>query len=223
MAIAQKTYNALADVTKVPRSPIFFGTAGWSIARRYDADIPPGESHLHRYARIFNCAEIDTSFYRHHKQSTYARWAASVGEDFRFSVKVPRELTHEGQLAFRDVSTVETFATEISGLGKTLRAVLVQTPPALEFVAADVRKFFKLLRRFLAPEVSIVCEPRHSTWSSDQADRLLASLRSAAWQRTRRDGPGIVTREAIGRSATGGCTDRRALTTPRTPHSRSIS
>lgn len=157
-------------------TPICIGTAGWGIASRYSEQIPPGDSHLRRYSQVFNCTEIDTSFYRPHREATYARWAATTGKRFRFTVKAPRELTHEGRLAFRNVAAMENFASETSGLGHKLRAVLVQTPPALEFVIADTRKFFTVLRNTLGPKVALVCEPRHSSWSTPRVDQLLASL-----------------------------------------------
>jgi uncharacterized protein YecE (DUF72 family) len=68
------------------------GTAGWSLRR--DEGDAAGGSRLERYARLFSCVEINSSFYRPHRPATYARWAAAVPAGFRFSLKVPKEITH---------------------------------------------------------------------------------------------------------------------------------
>ena len=77
---------------------IYIGTAGWAIPSHYH-DMFPGEgSALERYASMLGGVEINSSFHRHHREQTYERWVASVPKRFRFSVKVPRGLTHEGAL-----------------------------------------------------------------------------------------------------------------------------
>ena len=65
----------------------------WSIPKAYGVPFPPSGSHLERYGAVFNAVEINSSFYRPHRTATYERWAASVPEDFRFAVKVPKSAT----------------------------------------------------------------------------------------------------------------------------------
>lgn len=147
------------------------GVSGWSISSRYQSDIPGGGSHLERYARVFAAAEITTSFNRHHQLRTYERWASSVGADFRFAVKTPRALTHQGALVADD-AVLDRFVSEVAGLGSKLQVLLVQLPPSLEFVAADAARFFKQLQRRITSTVAIVCEPRHQSWNSSAAQAL---------------------------------------------------
>jgi uncharacterized protein YecE (DUF72 family) len=146
------------------------------VASRYLEAIPAGGSHLERYGRAFSIVEIDTSFYRHHQAQTYARWAQSVGNDFQFSVKLPRALTHEGALVYADSAELADFLAEVAGLGSKLGVVLVQLPPGLELDQADVRKFFRRLRRSLGDCTALVCEPRHVSWSTAEAADLLKGL-----------------------------------------------
>ena len=144
--------------------------AGWSI-RKEQSDLFGAEgSHLERYASRFTAVEINSSFYKPHKRETYERWAASVPADFRFSVKMPKVLTHQGCL--EDTGTELTrFLREIGGLGKKLGCVLVQLPPGLAYDPRTVESFFGALRaRHRGP---IVCEPRHRTWFTGAADRRL--------------------------------------------------
>jgi uncharacterized protein YecE (DUF72 family) len=152
------------------------GTAGWSVAPRYLEAIPAGGTHLERYGRAFPVAEIDTSFYRQHQVKTYARWAQSVGRGFRFAVKTPRALTHEGALVSGKDSGLNHFLQEIDGLGAKLRVLLVQLPPRLEFDGKEVRKFFRRLRRGIRDTTAIVCEPRHASWGTGKADAMLKDL-----------------------------------------------
>ena len=76
-------------------------------------------SHLQRYAARLPAVEINSSFHRPHTTATYARWAANVPPDFRFSVKLPRTITHQHKL--RDCAPlVDEFLAQASGLGERL-------------------------------------------------------------------------------------------------------
>jgi uncharacterized protein YecE (DUF72 family) len=152
---------------------IRIGTAGWSIPSRYKDDFPGEGSHLVRYARRFSVVEIDTSFHRHHQASTYARWAASVPEHFRFAVKTPRAMTHEGELV-APLDVLSRFIEEVANLGDKLAVLLVQLPPKLAFAELAVRRFYSTLHE--RTDVQLVCEPRHPSWASPQVEALLADL-----------------------------------------------
>jgi uncharacterized protein YecE (DUF72 family) len=120
--------------------------------------------------------EINSTFYRPHRASTYARWAASVPAGFRFSLKVPKTITHEARLAGAGL-LVEAFLADIEPLGAAGDCLLVQLPPKLEFEAPRAHAFFSFLRdRF--PR-SIAVEPRHATWFTPAGEALLRDLRIA--------------------------------------------
>ena len=74
------------------------GCAGWSLPRAVWPEFPAVGTHLQRYAQRLNAAEINSSFYRPHQPGAYARWAASVPDNFRFSVKLPKTITHQQRL-----------------------------------------------------------------------------------------------------------------------------
>lgn len=118
--------------------------------------------------------EINSSFYRPHQPGTYARWRDSVPEAFRFSVKVPRTLTHERRLHdFRE--PLERFLSEVEHLEEKLGCLLVQLPPSLSLELEAAGAFFSALRARTG--VDIMCEPRHRTWFSEKAVRLLEDHR----------------------------------------------
>lgn len=155
---------------------IYVGSAGWNIPRAHKQRFPADGSQLQRYAARLNAAEINTSFYRPHAVATYERWAAAVPADFRFSVKIPKVITHERGLA-RTREPLERFLSEIAGLGSRLGALLLQLPPKHEFESRRAGRFFELLRARY--DGAVVCEPRHVTWTSDAASRVLARFRIA--------------------------------------------
>lgn len=150
------------------------GTAGWSISREAAGSFPGEGQHLQRYARALNCAEINSSFYRSHRMQVYQRWAAQTPPGFRFSAKLPRGITHEGRLR-RAREPLQSFLAEAAGLGDRLAVLLVQLPPSFAFEARPVRSFFSLLAELFGG--SMVCEPRHASWFTPSADRLLAALK----------------------------------------------
>ena len=150
------------------------GTAGWTISRDAAASFPGDGRHLARYARVLGCAEINSSFHRSHRVEVYERWAAHTPPGFRFSVKVPRSITHEGRLR-RAREPLRRFLAEVSGLGDRLAVLLVQLPPSFAFEAQPTRRFFDLLRELFAG--AVVCEPRHPSWFTAAADRALAACR----------------------------------------------
>jgi uncharacterized protein YecE (DUF72 family) len=157
-------------------SPLWVGTAGWSVPSRYGEEVPSGGSHLERYARRLNAVEINSSFYRPHQRKTYERWARSVTTGFRFSVKVPKAMTHEQGLA--DCSALlDRFAAEVAGLGDKLGVLLVQMPPKLAIERRVAARFFSGLRKRI--DVPVACEPRHASWFTPDMNDWLAERRIA--------------------------------------------
>lgn len=145
------------------------GCAGWSIASHQAAMFGVGDSHLARYATRFDVVEINSSFHRPHRQQTYARWAEAVPRRFRFSVKLPRAITHDARLHGVG-DALSRFADEIAGLGAKLGGVLVQLPPSLVHDARVANTFFSMLRRRITAPVA--CEPRHPSWFAPEVDAL---------------------------------------------------
>ena len=155
---------------------IFIGTAGWTIPAKYAATFPKTGSHLERYGAQFNAVEINSSFYRPHQRKTYERWAASVPEDFRFCVKLPRTITHDRRL--KDCAELlARFVEECTGLGAKLDVMLVQLPPSLAYDTDIAAAFFGALRHHT--NARIACEPRHATWFAPGADAALKELHVA--------------------------------------------
>ena len=150
----------------------YVGTAGWSLPRAEQPHFPAEGTHLERYAARLNAVEINSSFYRPHRPSTYARWAESAPAAFRFAVKVPKAITHGLRLADAE-APLDAFLAEATALGERLGCLLVQLPPSLRFDAPVAAAFLAALRERHAGAVAI--EPRHATWFGAEAEALLAA------------------------------------------------
>jgi uncharacterized protein YecE (DUF72 family) len=146
------------------------GVAGWSNPPAKRSERDADQTHLSYYAAHFSCVEINSSFYRPHRSTTYARWRDETPEPFRFSVKMPRSVTHESHLK-RCAAEAGRFYDDVAALQPKLAAVLVQLPPSLEFNGRTVRSFFKSVPRLRGTK--LVCEPRHPSWFTSAAESAL--------------------------------------------------
>lgn len=175
----------------------FIGCAGWSLPRDIQPAFTAQGSHLQRYASRLNAVEINSSFHRPHSRASYERWAASVPPDFRFSVKLPKSITHVSKLVGTG-ALLDAFLEQAAGLGDRLGCLLVQLPPSLAFAPETAAAFFAALRQRHAGAVAL--EPRHASWLTPEVDAWLGQRRVARVlaDPVRHDG---------GR-APGGCPDR---------------
>ena len=150
---------------------IFVGTAGWSLPHAERGRFAPEGTHLARYAQALTGVEINSSFYRPHATTVYSRWAAATPEGFRFSVKMPRTITHEKRLLDCE-ELLCTFLDQTQGLGDRLGCILIQLPPSFAYDASLAGAFFEMFRAIY--DGALALEPRHASWFADDAAELLA-------------------------------------------------
>ena len=147
---------------------IYVGCAGWNLPRDYWPQFPADGTHLQRYASQLTAVEINSSFYRPHRPQTYLSWAQSVPAAFRFSVKMPKLISHVQRLQGCEL-LLDEFLSQCTMLGDSLGCILVQLPPSLDYEEGIASAFFIALRqRYVGP---VVLEPRHDSWLD--ADALL--------------------------------------------------
>jgi uncharacterized protein YecE (DUF72 family) len=161
----------------IPAHPaVRVATAGWSIESKCIDEFPLGGTHLERYGRRLNSVELNSSFYRPHRHVTYERWATTTPKTFRFSVKMPKSITHEhGLVSCEDI--LKRFFDQVSGLGEKLEVLLVQLPPKSVFESVIFEHFMDELCRHT--KAMIAFEPRHSSWFTDEVDNRMSNRRVA--------------------------------------------
>jgi uncharacterized protein YecE (DUF72 family) len=152
------------------------GTAGWTIPRNVADQFTAEGTSLERYAGRFSVAEINSSFHRAHRRSTWERWRDSVPDDFRFSAKLPKTITHQHKLSDCE-PLLDAFVAEVSALGSKLAVLLVQLPPKLAYDPDLADRFFTALHA--RSPTPIACEPRHESWFTPSADADLRDLHIA--------------------------------------------
>ncbi len=146
------------------------GTAGWNLPAEAQDNFPIGKSQLERYSQVFNAVEINSSFHKAHKKTIYERWCDSTPENFQFSVKMFKEITHNKKLIGVE-DDLDKFFQEIAGLKNKLGILLIQLPPSLVFEQNRIDIFFELLRKMF--DGKVVIEPRNSSWAESTPQNIL--------------------------------------------------
>jgi uncharacterized protein YecE (DUF72 family) len=126
------------------------GISGWTYAPWRGVFYPerlPHARELAYAAERFSSIEINGTFYSLQRPSSFARWAAATPDDFVFSVKGSRFITHMLRLRNVEQALANFFASGLLLLGPKLGPILWQFPPNFAFDAPLLEDFFQLLPR----------------------------------------------------------------------------
>jgi uncharacterized protein YecE (DUF72 family) len=133
------------------KSHIHIGISGWTYGPwRGGAFYPKGwppKRELEYASRKVNSIEINGSFYSLQRPSSYRAWYEATPEEFIFSVKGGRFITHAKRLRNVDAPLANFFASGILLLKEKLGPILWQLPPNFHFNAEVLKNFFDLLPR----------------------------------------------------------------------------
>ncbi|WP_346290414.1 DUF72 domain-containing protein [Sphaerothrix gracilis] len=160
----------------------FIGCAVWAykdwIGDFYPAGSRPGDL-LQLYSQRLTAVEGNTTFYSVPSEAMVQRWAAETPASFRFCLKLPRLITHQGQLSPRLPEAI-AFLKRVAPLGDRLGPCLAQLPPSYSPAAlADLNSF---IERWPHQQVPLAVEVRHRDWFQSsyqtQLNQLLANHRS---------------------------------------------
>lgn len=153
----------------------YVGTSGFASPAMRSA-VPSSTSFasdlLAGYGRVFGSVELDSVFYRHPSPDTVRSWRDATPETFRFTVRIPREITHVERLATSEMAP--KFIESLAELGPRLGAVLFTTPPTF---GCDVDRFRNVLDR-LPNGIRTAWEFRHPSWMCPEVFELLAQRES---------------------------------------------
>ena len=144
------------------------GTSNVVLPERNKSFFPPAfqsKTHLEYYASLFNSVEINRTFYKLPLPATLGKWAAQVPEDFRFTVKLWKEITHVKELRYK-TEDVRLFMQTVAPVGLKKGCLLIQFPAGLS------SRNIGSLERLLADITDINPSPG---W------RLAVELRNRSW------------------------------------------
>jgi uncharacterized protein YecE (DUF72 family) len=158
---------------------IRIGTSGWVYPPWRGVFYPPGLAHrreLEYISRRVNSVEINGSFYSLQRPSSYESWAAQTPDDFVFSVKGGRFITHMKRLKDVETPLANFFASGMLALRHKLGPILWQLPGNFRFDAALLADFFAQL-------------PRTTTAAAALAEKHDSKLDGRDWTEPGRRGP----------------------------------
>jgi uncharacterized protein YecE (DUF72 family) len=158
---------------------IRIGTSGWVYPPWRGVFYPKGlaqKRELEHLSRQVNSVEINGSFYSLQRPSSYQKWAEQTPDDFVFSVKGGRFITHMKRLRDTDETLANFFASGPLALGPKLGPILWQLPPNFQFDPELLTDFFNHLPR-TTTEAALLAA-RHDervdpAWTTTDADRPL--------------------------------------------------
>ena len=145
------------------------GCSGWSYTSWTGPFYPPNLENsdwLRFYSQIFDYVEIDSTFYRIPNEFMVKNWAKRTPDNFRFTAKFPKVITHDKQLV--DVEDeVDLFLNNIGPLKEKTLALLIQLPPSMEIMHG--LEGLRNLLPLLDDRFRYAVEVRHQSWFQDLA------------------------------------------------------
>lgn len=157
-------------------SNIRIGTSGWSYKEWEVVFYRKGEKQkLAYYSKYFNTVEIDSSFYAYPKLAMVQGYARATPDDFVFSAKIPKLITHDKKLDVekgvgRDLMM---FLHDMRPLmdRKKLGPLLIQLPPSFSYEAGlgKLISFFEVL----PTDLRFAVEFRNKSWLRPETYDLL--------------------------------------------------
>jgi uncharacterized protein YecE (DUF72 family) len=145
------------------------GISGWRYAGWRGVFYPKGlaqRRELEFASRMFDTVEINGTFYSLQKPKSFAMWERETPDDFVFSLKGSRYITHMLKLREVKVPLANYFASGMLGLGEKLGPVLWQFPPSMRFDRERFESFFRLLPRSTRAAASLA--RRYATRLDDE-------------------------------------------------------
>lgn len=155
---------------------IHIGTSGWHY-EHWSGNFYPSElsteGYLEYYSKHFQTVEINNSFYQLPEEHTLKDWCQQVPEDFMFSVKASRYITHMKKLKDPEES-LKNFIERISALEDHLGPILFQLPPKWHLNLDRLKSFFQTL----PDDFRYIFEFRDPSWFDESVLDLLHDQRA---------------------------------------------
>jgi uncharacterized protein YecE (DUF72 family) len=153
----------------------YVGCSGWSYTAWQGPFYPSNMDNskwLEYYSKVFDCVEIDSSFYRIPSIFTVKNWSKITPSKFRFTAKFPKVITHEKRLKNVD-NELRLFFKAMEPLHSKLLALLIQLPPSLDITEGlqGLREIIPILDNRFRYAIEI----RNHSWFQDLAYNFFAN------------------------------------------------
>lgn len=154
----------------------YIGCSGWSYSAWkgpfYPSNMDNSSDWLSYYASVFDYVEIDSSFYRMPNLFTVKNWLKKTPENFKFTAKFPKVITHDKHL--KDVSReLEYFHQSMLPLRDKTLALLIQLPPSLK-ITEGLDNLRQVVSE-LDTKFRYAVEVRDRSWFQDLAYNFFAN------------------------------------------------
>ncbi len=154
------------------------GISGWRYVPWRNSFYPKGlvqDKELEYASNCLNTIELNGTFYSLQKPESFIRWRDTVPEDFVFSIKGPRYITHMLKLRNAETALANFFASGVLSLGPKLGPILWQLPATSKFDRAALDAFLTQLPRTTTTAAGLAAgheaRMKDSTWFKVTEDR----------------------------------------------------
>lgn len=169
------------------KAHVYIGTSGWHynhwIGLFYPIEIT-GYNELKYHATHFNTVENNSSFYRIAGEGTYKTWFRMTPDQYKFSMKLNKFITHTHRLELTDevCEKIQFILTTTQVLKEKLGVIVIQLPASFKY---DLEKLDTFLKFFTAEiqkmeyTFSVAIEFRNKYWFSDEVYTILKKYNTA--------------------------------------------
>lgn len=160
-------------VPSQPNASWHLGTVGFAYKQWHGVFYPAGmksDSFLAHYSQLFDSVEIDSTFYGTPTKAKVQRWAQLTPDGFVFSLKTPRQITHELRLERAD-NMMQEFMEAAQMLESKLGVILIQLPP--DFTMTERPTVEAFLKTLPTDKIKFALEFRHLSWEHIETAALL--------------------------------------------------
>ncbi|HET9086199.1 MAG TPA: DUF72 domain-containing protein [Acidobacteriaceae bacterium] len=152
-----------------PRGNVRVGISGWTYKPWRGVFFPaklPQKRELEFASSAFRTIEVNGTFYSLQRPSSFQSWAERTPDDFVFSIKASRYITHVRRLRSIEVPLANFFAAGLLKLGPKLGPILWQFPPNFQYSYHLLEEFFLILPR--DTEAAAVLAQGHDRLTEDR-------------------------------------------------------
>jgi uncharacterized protein YecE (DUF72 family) len=156
---------------------MYCGTSNIVLPVRNKSFYPPEFASLSRlsyYSSLFNSLEVNQTFYKLPKAATIARWVQETPDEFRFTMKLGKEITHNKGLAF-DHNAVDRYLEVFEAAGTKKGCLLIQLPGGTNLDAFNQLTLLLELINEQNNGWKLAVEFRNTTWYIGEVYELLVS------------------------------------------------